>query len=128
MALPLQNIGSSAAFNTMLSLSTSGLMASYMLSIGCILRKRLRNESLPHARWSLGKAGLAVNSLALFYASWSFFWSFWPSQYNVTAANFNWALVILACLMGLACTSFGLGFLGIVYEGPVVRVQTWLNV
>lgn len=78
-------------------------MASYIISIGCVTRKRLRKEALPYARWSLGKAGLPVNCIALFYASWGFFWSFWPSYYAITAANFNWGSVIFLCLMAMAC-------------------------
>ncbi|KAK4543607.1 hypothetical protein LTR36_005502 [Oleoguttula mirabilis] len=49
--LSVINMSSEAAFNTVLSLSTAALMASYIISIGCILRKRLRSESLPYARW-----------------------------------------------------------------------------
>lgn len=122
MALALINIGSTVAFNAMLSLSTVALMATYVITIGCITLKRIRGERLPHSRWSLGRYGLAVNVLALLYSCWSFFWSFWPNSHDVTAENFNWACVLFVGLMGL---SAGLYFAHArhVYEGPVVKVE-----
>lgn len=38
------------AFNVLVSLSTLGIVSTYLISIGCILLKRIRGESLPHAR------------------------------------------------------------------------------
>lgn len=69
--MSLINLGSRVAFEAMLSLATVALMASYLMSIGCALSKRLRGEDLPAARWSLGRYGMAVNIIALAYTSWS---------------------------------------------------------
>jgi choline transport protein len=69
--MSLINLGSKVAFEAMLSLATVALMATYLMSIGCVLLKRLRGEELPPARWSLGRYGLAVNAVALLYTSWS---------------------------------------------------------
>jgi choline transport protein len=69
--MSLVNLGSEVAFEAMLSLATVALMATYLMSIGCVLLKRLRGEELPSARWSLGRYGLAVNVVALLYTSWS---------------------------------------------------------
>lgn len=69
--MSLINLGSKVAFEAMLSLATVALMASYLMSIGCALLKRLRGEDLPAARWSLGRYGMAVNIVALMYTSWS---------------------------------------------------------
>jgi hypothetical protein len=41
---------------------TQGLPAR---SIGAVALKRLRGESLPKCRWSLGKLGLPINIFAL---------------------------------------------------------------
>ncbi|KAK6437726.1 hypothetical protein LTR95_006082, partial [Oleoguttula sp. CCFEE 5521] len=92
--ISLINIGSTAAFNALLSLSTVALMATYVISVTCVLVRRIRKQHLPPARWSLGKSGLPINALALTYALWSFFWSFWPNTYSPDAQSFNWAFVL----------------------------------
>ena len=69
--MSLLNLGSKVAFEAMLSLATVALMATYLISISCVLRKRLDGEELPSARWSLGRYGLVVNIIALTYTSWS---------------------------------------------------------
>ncbi|KAI6878065.1 hypothetical protein KC334_g17396, partial [Hortaea werneckii] len=129
IALSLINIGSTVAFNAVLSLSTTALMASYIISIGCVTRKRLTNETLPYAPWSLGRYGLPVNLIALGYATWSFFWAFWPTEYHVTAGNMNWACLIFLGFVAWACVMFRLSSLRRrdKYEGPVARVQVWMN-
>jgi len=48
--MSLINLGSKVAFEAMLSLATVALMATYIISIGCVLLKRLRGEDLPSAR------------------------------------------------------------------------------
>jgi len=106
-------------------MATGSLMATYILSISCMLAQRLRRKPLPHARWSLGRAGIPVNVLGVAYASWSCFWAFWPSYYKITAADFNWAVVILAMLLSLAGTLLWFGKVD--YRPPVLRLQTWIN-
>jgi choline transport protein len=69
--MSLINLGSKVAFEAMISLATLALMATYKISIGCALLKRLRGETLPSARWSLGRYGLAVNAVAIAYTTWS---------------------------------------------------------
>ena len=61
------NIGSTVAFDAIVSLGVVALMATYAVSIGCVLLKRLRGETLPPALWTLGKAGIYVNATALLY-------------------------------------------------------------
>ena len=60
-------------------------MATYAISIGCVLWRRMRiPESLPPTKWSLGKWGVLVNGIGLTYAIYSFFWAFWPIYWNPT--------------------------------------------
>ena len=91
--MSLINIGSTTAFNAFLSVSVVALMATYTLSIACVLIKRLRGQPLPLARWrlfgqnagpgdttgGLGKYGAFVNCMAMVYSIWAFFWSFCES-------------------------------------------------
>ncbi|TKA47165.1 hypothetical protein B0A54_02643 [Friedmanniomyces endolithicus] len=67
--LALIQLGSTLAFNIIVSLSVLGLMSTYMLSIGCVFLKRLKGDPLPYARWSLGRFGFAINGFALFYSA-----------------------------------------------------------
>lgn len=99
VVISLINIGSTTAFNAFLSVSVSALMATYTLSIACILVKRLSGQPLPPARWKLfgksagpgatsgglGRYGPFVNVVALIYSLWAFFWSFWPLFNHPTA-------------------------------------------
>ncbi|KAK3116214.1 hypothetical protein LTR53_003651 [Teratosphaeriaceae sp. CCFEE 6253] len=126
VALSLLTLGNTSAFSTVLSLAAASLMATYILTLACVLSKRLRREPLPTAQWSLGRAGIAVNALGLAYACWAFFWCLWPAHYAVTASNFNWAPVLLVGLMGIAYAVFTTA-VGSKYQGPVQRVQTWIN-
>ncbi|KAJ3493496.1 hypothetical protein NLG97_g4701 [Lecanicillium saksenae] len=122
MVLSLINIGSTVAFNAMLSLSTVALMGTYVICLGCMAYRRLRGEPLPRARWSLGRWGLPINIAALLYGCWSFFWSFWPNSYHINAENFNWACVLFVGLMGLSAILYYARARHI-YQGPVVLIQ-----
>ena len=73
-----------------ISLAIVALMATYAISIGCVLWRRLTiPESLPPTKWSLGRRGVLVNGLGLAYAIYSFFWAFWPIYWNPTPAEVN---------------------------------------
>lgn len=122
MVVSLINIGSTVAFNALLSLSTIALMATYILSIGCVTLRRFGSEPLPHARWSLGKYGLPVNVIALLYTAWGFFWSFWPNSYQPTPTSMNWACVMFGGLMIISMVSY-FTYARKIYQGPVVKVE-----
>lgn len=121
MVLSLINIGSTVAFNAMLSLSTVALMATYSICLYCIIHRRLCGEPLPSARWSLGTWGLPINIIGLVYSSWSFFWSFWPNAHHVDAENFNWACVLFVGFMAISALLYYVRARHI-YDGPVVLV------
>ena len=90
-----------APFQTLrISLAIVALMATYMISIGCVLWRRLKiPESLPPTKWSLGKWGILVNCIALAYASYAFFWAFWPIYWNPTPAEVLSSLCYLQLVM-----------------------------
>jgi choline transport protein len=90
---------------------------------GCVTYRRLYNLPLPKCRWSLGRAGLPVNIIALVYSCWCFIWSFFPNAYEVTPVNFNWACVLFVGLMGFATLMY-IFHARHAYEGPVVKVIT----
>lgn len=121
MAVSLINIGSTAAFNAIISLSTVALMGTYVISIGCVALKRFRRQPLPPARWSLGRWGLLVNSAAVVYAFYAFFWGFWPNTYQPNAVSFNYACVLFVGLMTLSVILY-FSYARKVYDGPVAKV------
>ncbi|KAK1063747.1 hypothetical protein LTR74_009222 [Friedmanniomyces endolithicus] len=100
--LALIQLGSTLAFNIIVSLSVLGLMSMYMLSIGCVFLKRLKGEPLPYARWSLGRWGFAINGFALFYSAFLLVWCCFPSYLPVTTSTANWAPVVWAAVIIIA--------------------------
>ena len=100
--LSLINLGSTLAFNIIVSLSLLGLLSTYMISIGCVLLKRIKGEPLPHARWSLGRAGIAVNGFAFLYSAFVIVFSCFPAVIPVDLASANWAPVVWVGVMIVA--------------------------
>jgi len=118
--LSMINLGSNAAFNAILSLQLSSLMASYAICIACVTVRKLRNpQSLPKARWSLGRLGLPINIVAACYATFASFWTFWPNSTPVDAGSFNWAPVIFIVVVIVAMVNYFIQGRH-KYHGPVV--------
>lgn len=123
--LSLINIGSDVAFNAIISLNLVALMASYSMSIGCLLWRRLAQPlSLPPARWSLGSYGVVINASSLVYSLFAVFWCFWPSITAVTLETFNWAVVMFIGVVILSGVYYVLHGRRM-YKGPVVLVEGW---
>jgi amino acid transporter len=96
--ISLINLGSAVALNAIVSLTISALLASYVLSIGCILSKRLRGEALPAARWSLGRAGTAINIIALVFLIPFFIFCFFPTATPVQPDTMNWNILMFGAI------------------------------
>lgn len=90
----LINLGSTTAFNIVVSLILLALLSTYMISIGCILLKRVRKEDLPPARWSLGNWGLPINAFAFLYSGFVMVFCAFPNTVPVTTSTANWAPVL----------------------------------
>ncbi|KAH8788404.1 amino acid transporter [Diaporthe sp. PMI_573] len=119
LVMCLVYLGSSVTFNAILSIGIVALMATYGLSTGCVLYRRLRwPETLPPARWSLGRWGILVNGIGVSYASFAFFWCFWPIYYSPTPETMNWAVVMFGGVMLLAVVAYFVRGRKM-YEGPV---------
>lgn len=122
-ALALIYIGSPLAFYAITSLYTVALLQCYCCSIGCLLWRRIyRPETLPPAAFSLGRWGVPLNALAVLFSLWTFFWAFWPQEYPISAAGFNWASPVFVATLVVAAVFF------VVkgrkqYFGPVTEVQ-----
>ena len=67
MLLSLINLGSAVALNIVTSLGTGALLSSYIISISCIIIKRVRKEPFLPRRWSLGKFGMPINIFSVLF-------------------------------------------------------------
>ena len=118
------NIASSTAFRAIVSLGVVALMATYAISIGCFLLRRFQSPLIPHARWSMGRAGAPVNVIALIYTAWALFWSTWPSHRHPNAQTFNWAVLVFVVVMVGAAVEFAVHGRKY-YKGPATKVQDY---
>ncbi|KAI5363879.1 putative amino acid/polyamine transporter I [Septoria linicola] len=92
--LSLINLGSTLAFNIVVSLSVLGLLSTYMISIGCVLLKRIKGEPLPPARWSLGRYGIWINAFAFLYSAFIICFACFPTNLPVDLETANWAPLV----------------------------------
>lgn len=122
IGLALINIGSTAAFNSVVSLLVSSLFTGYFISIGCILLKRLRGEPLPPSRFSLGKFAIPLNFISLLYITFALIMSFFPTAKAVTAQSMNWSVLVWGAIIGMSTVIYYLHGRK-VYKGPVVYVN-----
>ena len=120
--LCLINLGSTVAFNIIVSLTLLALLSTYMISIGCVLRKRLRGEQLPPARWSLGRFGTMINGFAFLYSGFVIVFCCFPNQVPVTFGNANWAPAVWGAVIGISGIIYVLHGKRY-YTAPVVFVE-----
>jgi choline transport protein len=107
------NFGSAVTLGAILSVSNAALLLSYFISIGALRLRRVTGPPLPPRRWSLGKYGGIINDITLAFLAITFFFSFWP-YYTLegdptAAADFNWAVVVLAAVGILAFAYYFMG-------------------
>ena len=108
--------------NAIISLQLLALMATYTISIGCVTLKRLRSQSLPLARWSLGRLGLPINLVAVVYSSFAMVFICFPVATPVQSASMNWAIVMFSAVLIIAMIYY-FKHAHRVYVGPVAYVQ-----
>ncbi|KAI3604227.1 amino acid transporter [Moniliophthora roreri] len=106
--LCLINLGSTLAFNIIVSLSLLALLSTYMLSIGCLLLLRIKGEPLPPARWSLGRFGLPINAFAFLYSGFVIVFSCFPTSVPVGLESANWAPAIWVAVIVLSMATYEL--------------------
>jgi choline transport protein len=116
-------IGSTIAFNVITSLGQVGLISSYLIVIGCIFAKRLRGEPLLPSRFSLGRAGIVVNGIALSFLSVAFVFCFFPSMPNPTPEGMNWSCLIFGFILSFSLVYY-YAYGRHNYLGPVEYVKS----
>ncbi|KAK3670520.1 hypothetical protein LTR78_009624 [Recurvomyces mirabilis] len=115
-------IGSATAYGVFVTLVNSGLLSSYAICIGCILQKRLRGETFPPSRFSLGQAGNVINIAALCFLVVAWVFQFFPSAPDPTATSMNWSVMIFGAVI-VFFTIYYITNARHRYTGPVVHVR-----
>jgi len=115
-------IGSTVAFNILVSIANVSLYSSYIIVIGCMVRKRIRGEVLLPSRFNLGRAGLVVNGIALCYLSLAIVFMLFPGMPNPSPIDMNWTCVIFTVLVIFSMVYYWLHGRHH-YEGPVMYVK-----
>lgn len=116
----LINIGSTVAFNAIVSLTEAGLFISYLIPITLIMVKKIKGEHVRYGPWSMGKMGVFVNGFSAVFLVISTFFSFFPPAIPVTPTSMNWSIAVFGGFVIL-----GLAWYAVVgrkqYHGPVVE-------
>ncbi|KAF2770780.1 amino acid transporter [Teratosphaeria nubilosa] len=95
LLLSLINIGSSIAFNAVISLTTASYLSSYIIVIVLMIHKRLTTpEKLVFGPWTLGRLGLPINIFAAGYSIMTVVFSFFPPQVPIKASSMNWSCAV----------------------------------
>lgn len=97
--LSLINIGSTVAFNAISSMATNALLSTYIISISCLILRRVSGQPLPPRRWSLGRLGIFVNCGAVCFLLTIWVFVFFPIATPVTPATMNWNILMFGATM-----------------------------
>lgn len=118
----LVNIGSTVAFNQVLSLGICALLGSYFISIACIAYRRITKMPLLPSQFSLGKWGLPLNLVSLAFLAVTWIFSFFPPFFNPPPEAMNYSSAVFGGVMILATIHFFTSARH-VYVGPVEYVR-----
>lgn len=133
--LALINIGSTVAFNDIISLTVSGLYASYLIccvlllwrrctgGIGAISRDVTDKTSLQWGPFKVpGLLGIVVNILACVFMVIVIFFSFWPPVTPTTAVSMNYSILLFGVVI-LFSMAYYLTIAHRTFVGPLVEVE-----
>ncbi|KAK4901620.1 hypothetical protein LTR27_001392 [Elasticomyces elasticus] len=123
--IALINVGSTVAFNSVTSLGTGTLTISYIISISCMIWRKLSGRPLLPSHFDMGRRfGLAVNFVALAFMCLVFVIAFFPPVPLplLTVVSMNWSILIFGVVV-----LFSMGYYVIFgrkqYVGPVAFVR-----
>lgn len=89
--LSVINIGSTTAFNALISLPLISLYISYVIPIHFLLLRKLRGRTPKLGPFNLGRLGIAVNLIAVLYIVYVLCFVALPTIMPVSASNMNYA-------------------------------------
>lgn len=120
--LSLINIGSTIAYNNITSLGVNALLSSYIVSISSVSLKRWRKEPLLPRRFSLGRAGFAINVFSVLFLILVYIFCFFPPVPNPALEEMNWSILIYGVVVLFSLLYYFLKGRH-VYVGPVEYVR-----
>jgi choline transport protein len=91
--LSFVNLGSSVAFMQVISLGVAAMLTTYLITISCVMLKRIRGEPLLPSKFDLGKWGLPINVIAVLFLLFSWLFCFFPIGPRPTVMDMNWAVL-----------------------------------
>ena len=118
MFLGLVNIGSSTAFNAMTTLALIGYYSSYLLSVTLLVIRRFGKKHIPFGPFKLGRFGLLINMLSIFYSVLIIVFMVFPPYQPVTVENMNYSSVIFGAVLLLSLILWFI-YGRVEYKGPV---------
>jgi len=97
--LALIYIGSSTAFNAILSLQAMALCVSYIPPISFLAMRRIYGNAPKPGPFTMGRKGVIINVLAVVYLIYVVIWMPFPQVLPVTASNMNYAGPVLGAVI-----------------------------
>ena len=126
--LGLLNIGSTTAFNAMVSLTVVGQYTSYLLSIYFLIVRKYSRKDVPLGPFQLKQPwGLLVNGFSIAFSIVVIVFSILPPYQPVTPENMNYASLVFGAVILLSVTSWCV-YGRRIYRGPVRDVVENANV
>ena len=114
-------LGSTTAFNAVISMAIIGMYLSYALPIAYMLFCGRGLGGPQPGPFKMGHVmGMLTNSVALIWLIAAMFFSTWPNFYPVTAQNMNYSIVVLAGWVAIGAVYYVVHGRH-VYEGPAVE-------
>ncbi|KAI4137766.1 MAG: hypothetical protein LQ341_004996 [Variospora aurantia] len=134
------NLGSSTAFNIILSITVSTLYSSYTITEMLLLWRRIRGDirkpnEMKGSTWQAnelvwgpfhvpGVWGVALNAFAVCYGTIVIVFCYFPATVSPDPATMNWACLIMAVVIFFA-VAYYLMYANKVYKGPVVEISPY---
>lgn len=115
-------MGSSTAFNSIISLSTNAFLTSYMASIGCLIWRRLTGSPMLPSKFDLGWWALPVYFAAETFLVSAFVLCIFPMSPSPGADAMNYNIVIYGGVIVMSVMYYVLRA-RFRYAGPVEYVQ-----
>ncbi|KAL6235491.1 hypothetical protein BDW75DRAFT_230224 [Aspergillus navahoensis] len=103
--LSFMQMGSTAAFNAILSLSALGLYISYLFPLAFLVCRRFTGD-VPKGAYSLGRWGLPLNLTAILFATYFVIFLPFPPTLPVTPENMNFSGPVLGFIMLCSCVDW----------------------
>jgi choline transport protein len=128
MLLGLINLGSTTAFNAMVSLALLGQYTSYVLPTMFMLARRIRpGKNIPYGPWALGRWGIPINIFTIAFSFLTIAFNVLPPYFPVTAKNMNYAGVVFGAAL-IICALLWILRGHNHYTGPIKEVMVNGNI